>query len=184
MGVSGKTSVVSSIVASVCIILYIAAIAFGAVRIILSSSSRRITAEQEFNDLADRASSAVILGFMSQAYQEAVRDSLNASGTLLGLIISSSGGEYGFERRPGSVISWMGNSPRFKSGFGIPRDPIYRPQRIEGQRNVTMQAIYSYIDYDLFLTTLKNTLFIILAALALAVFTLLLETGLKNQNAY
>ncbi|MDR1566709.1 MAG: hypothetical protein LBS48_05440 [Treponema sp.] len=181
MGVSGKTSFVSSVVASVCIILYIAAIAFGAVQIIVSSGGRRAVAEQEFTDLADRASSAAILGFMSQPYQEVIKDALNESGTLLGAIISGSNGEYGFERQPGSVISWFGNSPRFKSGFGIPKDPYYRPLRIEGQRNVTIQVLYSVIDYDLFLGTLKNTLIIILAVLALAIFTLIIELGMKGR---
>jgi hypothetical protein len=178
---SGRSSIFSSIVASICIVLYIAAIAFGVIRIIVDMDERRNIAEQEFNDLADRSSSAVILGFMSGAYQESIRDSLNEFRTLLGVIISGSGGEYTFERYPGSVVVWVGDSPRFKTGFGLPGEPFYRPLRIEGQRNGSIQASYSYINYDVFTGTLRNTLVIILIVLAAAVLTLILETTFKNR---
>jgi hypothetical protein len=179
---SGRTSIVSSIVASVCIILYIAAIAFGAIKIIIDMDERRTVAEQEFNDLADRSSSAVILGFMSVAYQETIRDYINESQTLLGVIISGDNGEYAFERIPGSIVTWVGNTPRFKTGFGLPGSPFHRPLRIEGQRPGTINASYSYINYDLFIGTLKNTLLIILITLGGAVLTLILEMTLKNRS--
>jgi hypothetical protein len=170
-------------VASVCIILYIAAAAFGAIRIIVDMGERRSLAEQEFNDLADRSSSAVILeGFMSNDYQETIRGYLNGSQTLLGVIISGSGGEYAFERYPGSIVVWVGESPRFKTGFGLPGEPFYRPLRIEGQRNGTIRASYSYINYDNFLATLRNTLIIVLITLGTAVLTLILETALKGPS--
>jgi hypothetical protein len=178
---SGRSSIVSSIIASICIILYIAAVVFGAIKIIADIGDRRSIAEQEFNDLADRSSSAVILGFMSDAYQESIRDALYDSRTLLGVIISGSGGEYAFERYPGSVVVWAGDSPRFKTGFGLPEEPFYRPLRLEGQRNGTIRGSYSYINYDDFTGTLRNTLVIILIVLGAAVLTLILETALKNR---
>ena len=182
MVVSGRSSKISSIVAALCIVIYIAAIAFGAVQIIVNIGERRTLAETEFYDLADRASSsAVFLGFMSGAYQETLRDFLSSSETLLGIIITGSNGEYAFDRYPGSGIVWTGDVPRLKTGAGFPREPFYLPLRIEGQRNVTIQAVYNYIDNDLFLAVLRNALLAVMAALSVAFITLLLELILKKK---
>ena len=184
MGASGNTSKVSSVVAAFCILVYIAAIAFGATRIILDMGERRNLAEKEFNDLSDRASSsAVFLGFMSEAYQESIRDFLNTSSILLGVIITGSSNEYAFEKHPGSGIVWAGNSPRFKIGFDIPREPFFLPLRVEGQRNVTIQAIYSFIDPGFFQTVLRDTLIAVLAALFIASVVLLLEFRADRKTA-
>ena len=182
MDVSGNTSKASSVVAAICILVYIAAIAFGATRVIIDMGERRNQAEREFSDLSDRASSsAVFLGFMSEAYQETIRDFLNASSVLMGIIITSTGGEFAFERQPGSGIVWAGNSPRFRVGPGIPSEAFNMPLRIEGQRNVRIQANYSYIDYDLFQRVLRNTLMVVLGALLVAFVTLLVEMSGKRK---
>jgi hypothetical protein len=182
--VSGRTSIVSSVIAALCIFAYIAAISFGAVQIIVNVKERQNRAEQEFNVLADRAtSSAVFLGFMSAAYQETIRDFLASSRTpLLGLIITGPNGEYAFEREPGSGVVWTGNSPRLKSGAGYPGEPFSLPLRIEGQRNVNIRAVYSYIDYNYFQGVLRNTLLVVLAALAAALGALLIEI-IRNSAA-
>jgi len=185
MGVSEKTSKIPSIVAALCIGIYIAAIGFGAVRIIASIGDRKKSAENEFYDLADRASSsAVFLGFMSEAYKETIRDFLGNSGTLLGIIITGSNGEYAFERYPGSGIVWAGEFPRLKTGAGFPSEPFHLPLRVEGQRNVNIQAVYSYIDYDIFLGVLRDTLVAVLAALTIALLTLIIEMSRKKRASY
>lgn len=182
MSFSGNTSKVSSVVAAVCILVYIAAIAFGATRIIVDIGERRNLAEREFFDLADRAtSSAVFLGFMSGAYQETIRDFFATSSILLGVIITGSGHEHGFERYPGSGIVWAGASPRLRAGAGIPREPFFMPLRIEGQRNVTIQATYSFIDYGLFQAVLRDTLLAVMVALIIAFVTLLVEFTNKKK---
>ena len=184
MGVSGRTSKVSTVVAALCIAIYIAAIAFGAVQIIINIGERKNRAEREFQDLADRAaSSAVFLGFMSEAYRETIIDFLGTSETLLGIIITGSNGEYAFERNTGSGIVWAGESPRFKTGLGFPAEPFFLPLRIEGQRNVTIQAIYSMYDSVLIVRVLRDTLLAVLAALIIALFTLLIEISIKNKKA-
>jgi len=170
--------------AAICIAIYIMALAFGAAQVIESIGERRNLAEQEFNDITDRAtSSSVFLGFMSEAYRETIRDSLNASETLLAVVITGSGGEYAFERYPGSGIVYAGDSPRFKTGLGYPREPFTMFLRIEGQRNVTIKALYSYIDYDLVVNALKNTLLAVLIALAAAFITLMAEMYVRNKAA-
>ena len=185
MAVPGRTLKISSVVAVLCIVIYIAAITIGAVQIIADMGERKDRAEREFQDLADRAtSSAVILGFMSEAYRETIRDFLTASDTLLGIIITGSGGEFDFERYPGSAIVRVGNSPRFKTGFGYPNMHPYMNLVIDGQRNVTIHAIYSYIDNDHFLRVLRNSLLAVLVALAIAFITLLFELSVKNKPAH
>jgi hypothetical protein len=143
--------------------------------------ARRSIAEQEFNDLVDSSSPALVLGFMGNAYQKAIMDSLNDSRTLLGVIVSGAGGEYAFERYPGSVVVWAENSPRFKTGFGLPGRPFYRPLKIEGQRDGNIQCSYSYINYKNFIAALWNTFVIVLIALGAAVLTLILETVFKSR---
>ena len=180
--VTGKASKISSVVAALCILVYIAAIAFGAVRIILNMSERRVLAENEFYDLADRAtSSSVFLGFMSEAYHATIRDFLISSETLLGIIISGSDGEYSFEREPGSGIIWAGDSPRFKTGAWISNDPLYLPLGIDGQRNVTIRASYDLINHTFFQRVLRETLFLVLSALIIAFSTFLLELKLNRS---
>ncbi|MDR0475339.1 MAG: hypothetical protein LBH43_16915 [Treponema sp.] len=149
----------------------------------MNIGERRNLAESEFYDLADRASSsAVFLGFMTEPYQETLKDFISTSETLLGIIITGSSGEYAFERQTGSGIVWAGNSPRLKTGIGLLGEPFYLPLRIEGQRNVTIQAVYSQIDYYLFQTALKNTLLAVLAALIIAFVTLLIELSQKKKS--
>jgi len=185
MGVSYKTSKVSSFVAALCILAYIGALALGAVQIIVGIGERRNLAEREFYDLADRAtSSSVFLGFMSEAYQATIRDFLGASNTLLGVIITGSGGEYAFEKYPGSGIVWTADSPRFKTGIGYPGESFFLPLGIEGQRNVTIQAIYGRIDYAFFQKILRQTLLVILSALIVAFITLLVERTIKIRSNY
>ena len=182
MAVSGRTSKISAVVAAICIVIYVLAIASAAVQIIENIGERRSLAETEFYDLADQATqSAVFLGFMSGAYQETIRDFIADSETLLGVIISGSSGEYAFERFQGSGIVWNGDSPRFKSRAGFPREPFYLPLRIEGQRNVNIQAIYSSLDNGIFLKVLRNTLLAILAALSIALIALMVELTRKKK---
>jgi hypothetical protein len=184
MRISNKPSIVSSIAASVCIIIYIGAAAFATVRIFVSVDERRNLAEREFDNLADRASSAAFLGFMSPSYQESIREALGDSRTLEGLIISGSGGEYAFEGPRRDGIVWEGDSPRFRTVFGSSRDPFHRPLLIEGQRNVTIRAAYNLIDYGFVSRTLRQTLMAVLIALGLAFLTLLLEFTLKDRSRY
>jgi hypothetical protein len=170
-----KTPVIIAIIASVCIIVYLAALVFAAVRIYISIDERRMAAEREFFDIADLASSAGVLGFMNEPFVQTMEDALAASRTLQGLIISGPNGEYAFERERGAVVNWVNNSPRFKTRFDLVKD-LYVPLRIEGLRNVNIQAAAGILDYDVLTSILKRTLLFILAALLLAFFTLVLES--------
>ncbi|MDR3138066.1 MAG: hypothetical protein LBT95_00155 [Treponema sp.] len=178
-----RRSVVSFIIASVCILAYIAALAYAAVKIYVSIDGYRGIAEQEFFKLADLASAAGVLGFMNEPFQEAVQDTLHKSKTLEGIIISGPNEEYAFERAADRAIAWNGDIPRFKSRPGVSGEPFHMPLRIEGQRNVTISAIYNYLDYEQLTRVLKFTLLVVLSALSLAFFTLMLEFLLGKNRA-
>ncbi|MDR0450329.1 MAG: hypothetical protein LBH26_03595 [Treponema sp.] len=180
---TGKTPIVSTIIAAFCLIVYIAALSYAALMIFDSVNERRVIAEEEFDRITDLASYTGASGFMDESFIRTIQDAVENSFTLLGVIISGPNGEQSFERERGTVISWSNNSPRFKTGFGITYPPRHMPLRIEGQRNVNIQAVSGYIDYDQCVKILKQTLLAILAALALAFFTLLIETVLlKNRK--
>ena len=179
---STKNSVIGIVIASVCIVVYLAALVSAAVQIYGSVDQRRIVAEQEFFDLADLASSAGVLGFMNETFIETIEDTLAASRTLEGVIISGPNGEYAFERERGRAVNWVNNSPRFKSRFDFSRQPLYLPLRIQGLRNVSIQAVAGALDYALLTSILKQSLILVLAALAFAFFTLLMESLIKGRR--
>jgi hypothetical protein len=176
-------SIASLIIAILCIAVYISALLFAGWRMFHSIEERRAVAEREFFDLADLASSAGVLGFMGPAFQEAVQDTINRSETLRGVIISGPTGEFAFEQEGAreTIVNWVGTSPRFKGGFGISSQPLFTPLHIEGLRNVTISAVFLYINYDFSIVVLKQTLLVILTALTAALFTLILESLFRKK---
>jgi hypothetical protein len=169
-----KGSVLTALIASVCILVYLAALVLAAVRVYASINERRALARQEFDDIVDLAASAGVLGFMNEPFIQTMEDAMTASQALRGLIISGPDGVYAFEKEGGTAISWVNDSPRFKSRFDLTREPLYRPVWIEGLRNVNIQAVAGTLDYGLITSILRQTLLAILAALGLSFFTLLL----------
>jgi len=183
MAVSGRTSKASQVIATLCIVIYVVAVAFGIVRIVIDIGERRDLANREFQELAERATtSAVHFGFMSHSYQESIRNFLGTSRALLGAIITSSSGDFAFERSPGSSIVWVGHSPRFRTGIGFPGQPLLLPLRIDGQSHVRIEAIYSTINNVFLIRVLRDTLMAVLAALAIAFITLIVELTQKNRQ--
>ncbi|MDR3333562.1 MAG: hypothetical protein LBT13_01560 [Treponema sp.] len=180
-----KKPTVSSIVilsiASVCIVVYIGAIAFAGIRLYTGMTERRNHAEQEFFELADLSSSAGVLGFMNESFQDTIKDALITSKTLQGVIISGPNEEYAFERERGIAITWTGDAPQFIARFGLSKEQFFQPIRIEGQRNVSIRAVFSYIDPNLFILVLKRSLLVILIALSVAFCTLILQFLLSDK---
>jgi hypothetical protein len=179
----GKTPVISTVIAAFCIILYIGALSYGALSIFNSVTERRALADQEFDNLADLASASGVLGFMDESFIQTIQDAIDKSETLLGTVITSSKGEFAFERERGTVINWVNNSPRFVPRFAVTNPPKYLPLRIEGQRNVNIQAVSGYLDYEYSIGILKRTLLLVLFSLTLAFFTLLMDALLAKNGA-
>ncbi|MDR1252266.1 MAG: hypothetical protein LBK62_08865 [Treponema sp.] len=180
---SNKISIISVAIASICIVVYVAALVSAVLRIYVSVEQRRVVAEREFFDIADLVSSAGVLGFMDEPFVETVTDSLALSTTLEALIITGPNGEYAFEREQGQTVNWVNNSPRFKSRFDLSSQSLYRPLSIAGLRNVNIQAVASALDYRLLSVILKQTLLMVLAGLVLAFFTLVMESLLGKSAA-
>jgi len=144
----------------------------------------RLVAEQEFFDLADLASSAGVLSFMDETFIEIIQKAVTASKTLEGVIISGPNGEYGFEKERGKALNYVNGSPRFRSRFDFSRQVLYQPLRIQGLRNVNIQAVAGTLDYAELSEILKQALFLIASALILAFFTLIAESVRKGRIAY
>ena len=185
MAVSGRTSKISSVIATVCIMIYVVAVVFGVVRVIVDIGERRNLANREFEALVNRSSSfAEHFGFLSQAHQEGIRDFVASSHTLLGVIVSSSGGNFAVERSPGNSIVWAGNVPRFRTGVGLPGQPLLQPLNIDGHSNVRIEALYNTVNNAFLVRILRDTLLAVLAALAIAFITLIVELTHKSRCSY
>jgi len=143
----------------------------------------RLTAEREFYELADLASSAGVLSFMDETFIEYIQNALMASKTLEGVIISGPNGEYGFEKEPGRAFNWVNNSPRFRNRFDLSRQPLYLPLRIQGLRNVNIRAVAGALDYAELAVILRQAMILVASALALAFITLLMESTQKPKKA-
>jgi hypothetical protein len=177
-----KSSIAGIIIACVCILVYLGAFISVIVRINDSMERRRFIAEQEFYDIADLAASAGLLSFMDETFAEIIQNALNEKNALEGLIISGAQGDYGFEREEGRALVWINNSPRFRSRFGFSRQPLFLPLRIQGQRNVNIQAVAGAFDYGELSRILREALFLIASALALAFLALFLESYRRNKS--
>ncbi|GHU73611.1 hypothetical protein FACS189450_13730 [Spirochaetia bacterium] len=66
----------TNLVASVCIIVYIAALSYGAYRIYNSIQERLAIGEQEYANLADLAAAAGVLGFMDEPFIQTIDDAI------------------------------------------------------------------------------------------------------------
>ena len=185
MAVSGKTSKASSVVAAVCIMIYVVAVSFGVIRVIVDIGDRRNLANREFEALVDRSSVFTEhFGFLSQAHQEGIRDFVGTSHTLLGVIVSSSSADFAVERFPGSSIVWAGNSPRFRSGIGLTSQPLFFPLTVEGQAQASIEVMYNAINNAFLVRVLRDTLLAVLVALAIAFIALIVELTHKSKYQY
>jgi hypothetical protein len=137
-------------------------------------SQRRLVAEQEFYDIADLASSAGLLSFMDETFNDIILNALRRCVALEGLIISGPNGEEGFEKEPGRALTWVNNSPRFRNRFDFSRQQLYQQLRIQGLRNVNIQAVAGAFDYADLSKILKKALFPVILSIVLAFFTLLM----------
>jgi hypothetical protein len=176
------SSSISVIVAWICIAAYVLASVVAGIQIGFNIRDRQTKAEQEFFDLASRSSRISAQAFMNEAYQNTIQDALSYSESLQGIILTGPDGEYAFERALSGTIDWVGNSPRFAKQFGTSSRALFSPLDITGLRNVTLSAVYRYIDFDLLLSILKRTLIIVLAALTTAFFALILESVIDKGH--
>jgi len=180
----GNSSPVGSIIAALCIVIYLFALVQGAVRIYLSIDERKITAEEEFSGIADVALAAGNQKFMDDRFIKAINNALSHSKSLEALIITGPDGGNAFEKRPGHAIAWVNDAPRFKNKFYLLNDNLYKPLAISDVRNANIKGVANAFDYAEFIKIMKETLFIILIGFAVSFFTLLLQSLLGKSSKH
>jgi len=180
---STKTSVIGIIIACICIIVYMGVLVYVIIGLNTNMNQRRLVAEQEFYDIADLASSVGLLHFMDETFNDVILNALKRSVALEGLIITGPNGEEGFEKEPGRALTWVNNSPRFRHRFDFSRQQLYQQLRIQGLRNVNIQAVAGAFDYTEIAKILKQALLPVIIATVLAFFTLLMTSLGRKQGA-
>jgi len=184
---SGNPSAGGSVIAALCIIIYLFALVQGAVRIYLSMDERKFTVEQEFSKIADLALSAGIQGFMDERFVNSINKALSSSKSLEAIIITSPEGGNAFEKKQGYAVSWVNNSPRFKNKFYFLQENLYRPLALPDVRNANIKAVANAFDYAESTKIMKETLLIILIGFALSFFTFFLQSLMgkgKTETVY
>jgi len=178
----GNITIGGSIIAAICIIIYLGALIQGAIRIYLSVEQRRVTAEREFSQLADTAFSAGSQGFMDEQFIQTMNNSLKLKRAIEALIITGPEGGHAFEKKSGHAISWVNSTPRFNKKFGLSSHEYFRPLSIPDVRQAEIKGIASSFDYNVFSGILKDTFIIIFIGFALSLVTMLLQFLLERQE--
>lgn len=162
-------------VALFCALAYALALGIATYRLGVTVSERQATAEREFAELVDRASSAAVLGFMDLPFRETVRDAVRSSRALAAAVVTGPGGpEYAVERSPGYIVSQEG-APRFAAAFGASGQPLFSPLRSGGVRNATVSATALLVGRVEFFVILRDTLIGIAVITMLASLLLILD---------
>ena len=170
-----NSSIFGSIIAALCIVIYLGALIQGAVRLYLSAEKTRAAAEMEFSQIKNTALSVGANNFMDDVFIRSMNSALSSTKTIEGLIISGPIGVQAFEKQMGHAVSWVNNSPRFINRFGFSNQDYHEPLFIINVRDASIKAIASAFDYYDFSNILKETLLLILIGFVLASITMLLQ---------
>ncbi|MDR2181196.1 MAG: hypothetical protein LBN92_00790 [Treponema sp.] len=172
---------ISALIALLCILAYVSAVVFGAYRVVTSIEGQRQAAVREVTEITSILSGLSGNAFGEPSFRGRIDEKLRQCRVLEGIIITGSqGGELAFEREKGS-IAWEGQTPRFTARFGFTTLPSV-PVDVPGLRNVNVYALVNTINHEYLIRVLKQTLFVIILALALAFFTLIIQ-GLTRPKA-
>ncbi|MDR2900061.1 MAG: hypothetical protein LBV20_00880 [Treponema sp.] len=168
-------------IALVCILVYAAAIGFGAFQIYDNIQEQSALSKTEYAYLKNLSVfTAQGLGFMSEAYKAEMSKALFATKTVQALIISGSNSTFALERRNG-IISIVNGDPRIQENPALTQHN--EALQIEGIRNPYINMTADLFDHTFFLITLKNTLLIVLGALAVVFLTFIAESlAVKTQT--
>ncbi|MDR1362456.1 MAG: hypothetical protein LBJ35_00185, partial [Spirochaetaceae bacterium] len=175
---------VKSVIAFLCILIYIAAAAFAGIQIHKAVGEQRFESQQEFADLADFAVRAGALGFFSNEYIEDIRTQLDMSKALDAVIIYGPGNnKAAFEKKQG-LISYKGDTPGFNKQAKFYRTPQTTPLRVEGNQNISISAFSPLVNFNTLLSTLRLSLLAVLIAVVIAFTTLIIDVSIgKPQYA-
>jgi len=179
---AGETSVIGTVVAAICIVIYLVSLVQAAVRLYLSVDQQKIRADYDFQSLGNIVSSAGVRGFMNEPFITSINNTLATSKTIEAVIVFGPSVEYAFEKQRGSTVTWINNTPRFLNKFGINTQGLYRSFPFESTFNVSIQAAARIFNYSDIAKILKETLIFILIGFTLAFFTMLLQLLLGSTE--
>ncbi|WP_461248413.1 hypothetical protein, partial [Treponema sp. R6D11] len=179
---AGETSVIGTVVAAICIVVYLFSLVQAAVRLYLSVDKQKIQADYDFQSLGNIVSSAGTRDFMNDKFINSINDTLATSKTLEAVIVFGPSVEYAFEKQRGHVITWINNTPRFLNKFGVNTEGLYKSFPFESSFNVSIQAAARIFNYSEIGKILKETLIFILIGFTHAFFTMLLQLLLGSTE--
>jgi len=179
---AGETSVIGTVVAAICIVIYLVSLVQASVRLYLSVDRQKIQSDYDFQSLGNVVSSAGARGFMNEQFIASINNVLVSSRTIEAVIVFGPSVEYAFEKQRGSAITWINNTPRFINKFGINTQGLYRSFPFDNMMNVSIQAAARIFNYSEISKILKETLIFILIGFTLAFFTMLLQLLLGNTE--
>jgi hypothetical protein len=161
-------------IAIVCILVYAAAVGFGAFQIYNNIQEQSALSKTEYAYLKNLSVFTVeSFGFMSEAYKAEMSKALFETKTVQALIVSGSNTSFADERRNG-IITMVNGDPRIEANPAMTQ--YNEALQIEGVRNPYINMTADLFDRTFFIIILKNTLLIVLGALALVFFALIAET--------
>jgi len=170
------------IIAAICIVIYLFALVQGAVRIYLSIDERKITAEQEFSNIANLARNVGNQEFMSVSYVNSINNALTSTKSFEALKITGpDGGGFTFEKTKNYAITRVNNEPSFKYKFDFFNEIFFEPLNIPDARNANIIGIANRFDYIEFKKIMTETLYLILIGFAISFFTLLIQSLLVKD---
>ncbi|MDR2964850.1 MAG: hypothetical protein LBU88_03645 [Treponema sp.] len=172
----------SSLIAALCIVIYLFALVQAAVRLYLSMEQYRVIAGNEFIKIRDLAVSTGSQGFMDDRFIQTMNNTLLSSKALEALIISGPNEEYAFEKQKGRAILWVNNSPRFINRLSFSNVTYYDPLPINNLRNANIKAVANAFNYDDISRILRETLLLILIGFAVSFFTMLFQILLGGKT--
>lgn len=172
---------VQAVLGVICIIVYAAATIYAVLLIYGAVREHTSIAEREYNDLKELAASAGVLGWQTESFKDDIRDAVAVSKTLQAVIITGSG-DYAVavEKAPNTVV-WSGTIPHFSNSFYLLRRLQPGILRIDGQRNLEIGALSTYIDFYYLLYILRKALLSILVAVLLS-FSMLIADICRSKN--
>jgi hypothetical protein len=175
---------VKSIIAFLCILVYIGAAAFAGRNIYKAVNEQRFEARQELADLTDFASRAGALGLFTDKYIEDIKTRLDMSKSIDALIIyGPDSNKFAFEKKSG-LISYKNDYPDFNKTLRLYSAPQTLPVRTEGNLNVSISALSPLIDFNTLLRLLRLSLLAILIAVVIAFTTLIVDVSLAVDGGF
>jgi hypothetical protein len=172
-----------AVMSVICIVVYAASTFYALLLIYGAVNEHRDLSGHEYAELRDFAVSAGVLGWKTPGFREDIRDAVSQSRTLQAVIITGPG-DYSItvEKAPG-IIKWTGSYPHFSSGFYMLKRLEPAALVIDGQRNIVMSALATYIDFFNLLFILRKALLAILIAVVISFSLLIADIILKKPDA-